>query len=75
MKKNCNGCRALEQRSSTLEHFCTLRHPIECTKELYGIPVTYRPLEDCEKPTTFKKLVEVCKEKGPLSSAMRRRVE
>lgn len=61
MKRNCNNCKALIQNISGLGCNCQLGHKIECVKEAYDIPVSYKPLEECEKPTTFKKLVN-CKQ-------------
>lgn len=60
MKRNCNNCKALSQNWSGVGYYCQLGHKIECIKEIYGLPVSYKPLEECNKPTTFKELVK-CK--------------
>ena len=61
MKRNCNNCKALIQNLSNLGCCCQLGYKIECVKNLYNIPVSYKPLEECEKPTTFKELAK-CKQ-------------
>jgi len=30
-------------------YYCGLNHPIKVTSEIDGIPVEYKPLEECEK--------------------------
>lgn len=59
MKHTCTGCVALVKNVNGLGCTCELRHKIEATKELYGLPVEYKPLEECEKPKSFKKLCEI----------------
>lgn len=59
MKKSCAGCRALIQLPGRLEYYCSLKHPVESIKTIFGVPVEYRPLEQCEKPTTFKRLCAI----------------
>ena len=59
MKRSCDGCKALEHFSGSFKGRFVLGHPIEQSKVLYGIPLSYKPLEECEKPTTFKKLAEL----------------
>lgn len=56
MKRTCNNCKALEKSLSHLGCQCRLGHNIECVKEYYGVPVSYKPLEECEKPLTFWEL-------------------
>lgn len=60
MKRNCNNCKALIQNLSGIGCCCQLGHKIECTKEVYGLSVSYKPLEECSKPTTYKELFK-CK--------------
>ena len=60
MKRNCNNCKALVQNWSGVGYYCQLGHKIECIKQIYGLPVSYKPLEECNKPTTFNELVK-CK--------------
>lgn len=60
MKKTCNGCKALVKNITGLGCVCELKHPIQSTKTLYGsIDIEYRPLEECEKPLTYKELVNL----------------
>ncbi len=58
MKRNCNGCKALIQESQT-SCICLLGKSIKSDKSLYGITVSYKPLEECPKPLTNIKLSEV----------------
>ena len=59
MKRTCTGCVALVKNVNGLGCTCELRHKIEATKELYGLPVEYKPLEECEKPKSFKELCKI----------------
>lgn len=54
MKRNCNNCKALVKSFSGIGCECQFGHKIEATKHYYGVPVAYKPLEECPKPTTFK---------------------
>ena len=54
MKRNCNNCKALQKNYSGVGCHCQFNHNIEITKEIYGLPVSYKPLEKCEKPITNK---------------------
>jgi hypothetical protein len=54
MKRNCNYCRALEWDGS-----CNLRYENEVKTVAYGIPVEYKPLELCPKPTTYNELISL----------------
>ena len=56
MKKSCNRCKALSHDFRT-GYYCQLGHLIECTKEVAGKEVQFRPLEDCEKPLTEMELI------------------
>ncbi len=49
MKKKCKGCRALQKKLLGIGYYCGLNHPIKVTSEIDGIPVEYKPLEECEK--------------------------
>lgn len=51
MKRNCNGCKALQQDSQTSCR-CMLNKKITSGKTLYGLVVKYKPLEECPKPMT-----------------------
>ena len=53
MKRNCNGCRALNGS------FCSLQKKITFTvKEIGGIRLkTYKPKEECSKPKTYNELI------------------
>lgn len=53
MKKKCKGCRALQKKLLGIGYYCGLNHPIKVTSEIDGIPVEYKPLEECEKPKTI----------------------
>lgn len=59
MKQNCNGCKALIKSIRGIGCECELNHPIRVDSELYGIPVSYKPIEECEKPMTNKTLCEI----------------
>lgn len=59
MKKTCNGCKALVSQATGEPWKCSLGHPIESAEELWGVTVTYKPLEECEKPKTFKQLCKI----------------
>ena len=50
MKKKCKGCRALQKKLLGIGYYCGLNHPIKAIAEIDGIPVEYKPLEECEKP-------------------------
>jgi hypothetical protein len=53
MKRNCNGCRALNG------NMCSLGKKITyTTKEIEGFRLkTYKPLEECSKPKTNSELL------------------
>ena len=54
----CTGCRALNY---TLER-CDLGHKVEA--EYYdGMPIRFKPCENCEKPLTIKKYVQLMQTK------------
>lgn len=59
MKKSCNGCKALTSGSTGMPWECSLGHPIESAEKLWGLTVTYKPLEECEKTKTFKELCKI----------------
>ena len=59
MKRNCNNCKALISSFNGIDSKCSLGHEIECIKTYYGVPVIYKPLEECDKPITFKKLYNI----------------
>lgn len=58
MKRNCNNCKALQKCVSGLGYECKLRYKIAAKEEYDGIPLTYKPLEECPKPKTFYEYVE-----------------
>ena len=58
MNRNCNGCKALDS-DFKFGKKCNLGHEIEPIKFCCGVPVSYKPLEECEKPMTFKALCEI----------------
>lgn len=58
MKRNCNGCKALDQ-DFKFGKKCSLGYQIEPINFYCNIPVSYKPLEECEKPMTFKALCEI----------------
>lgn len=70
MKKTCNKCEALDEdfyvKSTSPEFYnCRLGYKIT-NKE--GVPI---PCEECEKPMSMKKLIEVIEDKGlPLLRAV-----
>lgn len=51
MKRNCNGCKALD--NSFYPCRCKLGIPIETLKEVGQIIILYKPLKECNKPKTF----------------------
>ena len=51
MKRNCNGCKALDD--SFYPCRCKLGIPIEPLNELSQIIISYKPLQECNKPKTF----------------------
>lgn len=53
MKRNCNNCKALVKDINNLGCKCGLGHKIEVIQEYEGIPVSYKPLEECPKPKTY----------------------
>lgn len=59
MNKTCKDCKALLKNPFDFGYSCGLNHSIEVTKEIDGIPIYYRPLEDCEKPKTIKEYVKL----------------
>lgn len=59
MKRNCNGCKALIKDVQGIGCTCQLGHVIQSTKEVYGLSVEYKPLEECEKPMTFTALCKI----------------
>lgn len=62
MKRNCNNCKALKSSFRGIGCDCQLDYKIEATKHYSGIPISYRPLEECPKPTTIKEFFN-CKPK------------
>lgn len=52
MKKSCDRCKALNSGR------CFFGHKTE-TYDICGLPVGAKPKEDCPKPTTIKKYVEL----------------
>jgi hypothetical protein len=49
MKRTCNGCKALD---TTFQAQCKLGYNIEIAKEYDHISVSWKPLEECDKPMT-----------------------
>jgi hypothetical protein len=68
MKRSCRDCKALEAKSlpgtGNNEHYCILKHKIECTQTISFIEVEWKPLEECEKPLTKKELIRLIKGKN-----------
>lgn len=58
LKRNCNGCKALD-KDLKFGQKCSLGHEIKPIKFYCDIPVSYKPLEECKKPMTFKALCEI----------------
>lgn len=53
MKRNCNGCRALNGSSCSLGKRTTFT-----IKEIQGLRIKiYKPLEECAKPKTYNELL------------------
>lgn len=50
MKRNCNECRALD---TIFTPRCNLGFKIQGCKEIYGLTVSWKPLEECPKPKTL----------------------
>lgn len=57
MKRNCNYCRALEHDGS-----CSLGYRNETKTVLFGVPVEFKPLDECPKPKTYDELFSSYKE-------------
>lgn len=62
MKRNCNNCKALTNSFIGIGCRCQLNYEIKPTEYYQGIPISYKPLEDCPKPTTINKFFK-CKPK------------
>ena len=63
LKRSCKNCEALDidfyvQNHSPDRFYCRLQHKIN-NKE--GVPI---PCEECEKPMSMKKLIEIITKKG-----------
>lgn len=58
IKRNCNNCKALQKCVSCSGSECKLGYKIEVTEEYDGIPITYKPVEECPKPKTFYEYAE-----------------
>jgi len=55
MKRNCNGCRALDGSICSLGKKTTFT-----VKEIQGVRLkTYKPLEECPKPKTYSELLSL----------------
>jgi hypothetical protein len=50
MKRNCNECKALD---TVFSPRCNLGFKIQGAKEIYGLYVSWKPLEECPKPKTY----------------------
>ena len=59
MKRTCKGCKALEKKIFDFGYECGLKHKVEVAREIDGIPIEHRPLEECEKPNTITKYIEL----------------
>ena len=59
MKKTCRGCKALEKKLFGFGFYCGLSHSIWVVKEIDGIPIEYKPIEECEKPRTITAYCEL----------------
>ncbi len=51
MKKTCNDCKAL---NTTFVPKCDLGYRIEGVSKLWGVTISWKPLEKCPKPKTYK---------------------
>jgi hypothetical protein len=57
MKRNCNGCKALEELHSP---YCGLHYKTEIVLDSSGKGRVFLvPIEDCPKPITNKKYCEI----------------
>ena len=66
MKRTCNNCKALLEKSR-VECICSLGKKIIATEKLYGcISTGYKPMEECPKPMTN---LEYCKYTASLLKA------
>lgn len=54
MKRNCNGCRALD---TAFKPRCTLGFDIQGSKEYEGLTLEWKPLEECSKPKTYSEYI------------------
>jgi hypothetical protein len=57
MKKNCTGCIALDLET------CRLGHLVKITGN--WPQYRYHPTEECEKPKTIRKYIELIENKNP----------
>ena len=64
MKRNCNGCKALEPNISKLGCFCGLGHEIEELTSYYHVSTSWKPLEACEKPKTYLEYAQLALERS-----------
>lgn len=55
MKQNCNNCKALDM----VHKKCWLGFSVKPLKTYYGIPLTYKPLEECPKPKTSEEFASM----------------
>jgi hypothetical protein len=59
MKKNCNGCRASD-RGHYGEYICHLGHAVQSVSSANaGFYKEGKPLEECPKPKTYDKYLEL----------------
>ena len=58
IKRNCNNCKALQKCVSGLGYKCQLGHKIKIAQKYEDIPISYKPLEECPKPITYRDYAE-----------------
>ena len=58
MKKTCYGCKALQHYPNV---YCSLNYKIDVIYK-FGVQINGKPLQECPKPKTNKRLYEIKQE-------------
>lgn len=60
MKRNCNSCKAFDHVTTR----CELGKKVGPLKELFGVVVQHKPLEECEKPLNYGDFARLLEERN-----------